>query len=110
MVGESYLYAMSKMRMPAWPVLVLSLMLMFWLGGAHALAAGTLIVGHFTHLLVVCMFDMPLIRYIYASEMLVYIATFLLVVGSTHKMFGIPDLNISSTWTFNINRYRRLNG
>lgn len=90
-VLESYLYSMRTSRlssvMSVWVLLFMSLVLMLWVRGKSALIAGTLIATHMANYLVICMFTNPCLRFTDASEILVIIAMFILVVDATCKIF-----------------------
>jgi len=79
---------------PVWLLLFLSLILMVWLGGAPAMTAGTLIVGHLTHYAIVALFTEPIPRFLNASEVMVLISFFILTVAATHKIF--QDVRLDS--------------
>jgi len=91
-VVETFGYAMLRSRLnstiPVWLLLFLSLILMVWLKGAHAMTAGTLIAGHLAHYIIVAIFTEPIPRFLNASEVMVIISIFILTTAATYKTFG----------------------
>jgi len=95
-VLETYIYCMEVSRLnaliPVWIIFFISLVLILYLRDAGALAAGTLITAHAVHYLVISMFTNPCRRFLDASEMLVIIAMFILVVDATYEIWkSKPD-------------------
>jgi len=70
-------------------ILVLVFIFRNWVG----LSAVTLTLVHLTHMVIVSLYDLPVIRYVWDTEYLVLIAVFILVWGLWDKITEIGVLN-----------------
>lgn len=88
--GQSFLYGVEISRFkPAWFLATLAAIIFIgsmlrrgWIGYACAVLALT----HFAHLVVIVLFDQPIMRYVWASEFLLYLALFLLLWALFEKI------------------------
>jgi hypothetical protein len=70
-------------------ILVLALIFRNWVG----LSALTLTLAHLTHMVIVSLFDLPVVRYVWDTEFLVLLAVFLLAWGLWDKITQIGVIN-----------------
>ena len=85
---SSFWYATTRMSLDRikspigfWVVILICLVLAILLRGWVGFSSVTLIITHLAHLAVVSLFDIPIQRYIWATEFLILLALFILIWG-----------------------------
>lgn len=85
---NSFWYATTRMSLDRikspigfWVVILICLVLAILLRGWVGFSSVTLIITHLAHLTVVSLFDVPISRYIWATEFLILLALFILIWG-----------------------------
>jgi hypothetical protein len=68
-------------------VILISLILALYLRGWVGFCGPSLILTHLTHMVIVSLFDYPIIRYLWATEWLVLVAGFILVYGIFSRLY-----------------------
>ena len=70
-----------------WGIIALVILLCIAVGGWVGLSAAALAAAHLAHIIIIAYFDVPIKRYVYATEFLVWIAIYILAWGATRKFF-----------------------
>jgi len=68
-------------------IILISLGLTLYLRGWIGFCSASLIFTHLTHMVIVSLFDYPIIRYLWATEWLVLVAGFILVYGIFSRLY-----------------------
>ena len=111
---ESFHYAITRItrltfpKFNFWAIMALSLILIIVLRGWIGICSATLILVHLMHIIIVAFIDLPIVRYIYQTELLVIIGVFILIWAFFNK-FVYPILiktlrNLSVSFNINMGK------